>query len=144
MAQSSARIFDHANTHRCCPEEIGSEHGPKANCSVPRQRAGLEKWHRSERNKAEAGEDRPFTYPSREHRTATFIRQTDQTGSNRLNRSDGIRYVEQQEADVVERAYQIGIDLRAKRRSSPYRRTKHHDPGCKNTADKLDDGQHGA
>ena len=64
LAQPPSRIFCHADAYRSSPEEIGSEQSPEANHPVPRQRTRLEERHRSERDKADARENRPTRYPA--------------------------------------------------------------------------------
>lgn len=138
LAQSPAGVLRHANAHRGSPEEINSEQGPERNGAIPRQRTRLEEGHRSEWNKADTSEDRPTTYPTREHGTRIFIRQTDQTGRDGLHGSNGVRDVKQEKTQVVERTDQVRIDIRAKRRGRPDRGAEHHHPGGKGTADKAE------
>jgi hypothetical protein len=77
LAQFPAGVPRHTNSHGGGPKEIDSEQCPKRNGAIPRQRTRLEEGHRGERDKAEARENRPTTYPTREHGTRAFICQAD-------------------------------------------------------------------
>src|SRR5579864_7788250 len=77
LAQFPAGVLRHTNSHGGGPKEIDSEQCPKRNGAIPRQRIRLEEGHRGERDKADAREYRPTTYPTREHGTRASICQAD-------------------------------------------------------------------